>query len=125
MGAIMKAQLMFTKNFIYIFARILVKTTPIWGVVFLIIFGLAWAFARIEEISFLESLYFSGITALTIGYGDIIPLTKAGKAIALFMGILGVLNTGIIVAVALQAMRVTYDVVIEEAKGCLEQLKKK
>jgi len=29
---------------------------------------------------------------MTIGYVDIIPLTAAGKAIALFIGILGVLN---------------------------------
>lgn len=116
----MKTKLSFTKNFILVFIRILAKTTPIWGVILLILLGLVWFFARIEGVSFADALYFGCITALTIGYGDIIPLTNAGKAIAVFMGLMGVLITGIIVAVALQAIKVTYDEVIEQARDRME-----
>ncbi len=120
----MKIKLSFTKKFLLIFIRILAKTTPIWGVILLVLLGLVWFLARIEGISFVDSLYFGCITALTIGYGDITPLTNMGKAIAVVMGLMGVLNTGIIVAIALQAMRVAYDAVIEQARDCLEQSRK-
>lgn len=121
----MKTKLSFTKNFLLIFFRIMAMTAPIWGVILLVLLGLVWIFARIEGVSFFTALYFGCITALTIGYGDITPFTGAGKAIAVLMGLMGVLNTGIIVAIALQAMRVTYDEVIEQARERFEQSKNK
>ncbi len=121
----MKTKLGFTKKFLLIFFRLLAMTIPIWGVILLVLLGLVWIFARIEGISFMTSLYFGAITALTIGYGDITPITNAGKVIAVIMGLMGVLNTGIIVAIALQAVRVTYEEVIEQARERLDQLKKK
>ena len=121
----MLKKLSFTKNFLIIFFRIMAMTTPIWGVILLVLFGLVWIFARIEGVGFLSAVYFGAITALTIGYGDITPITNAGKVIAVIMGLMGVLNTGIIVAIALQAMRVTYEEVIEQARKRLEQSKKK
>ncbi|WP_027797923.1 potassium channel family protein [Paraburkholderia acidipaludis] len=43
-----------------------------------------------------ETLYFCAVTALTIGYGDIVPTTAAGRIIAVLLGMLGVLTTGVI-----------------------------
>jgi voltage-gated potassium channel len=43
-----------------------------------------------------ETLYFCAITALTIGYGDIVPTTTLGRIIAVLLGLLGVLMTGLI-----------------------------
>ncbi len=123
-GGCMKTKLSFTKNFLLVFVRILARTTPVWGVMLLVILGLVWFFARTEGILFVDALYFGTITALTIGYGDITPLTNMGKVIAVTMGLMGVLNTGIIVAIALQAMRVTYDAEIEQAMVHLEQSRK-
>ena len=38
-------------------------------------------FAAVENVSFIDGLWWSLVTALTIGYGDIAPLTITGKII--------------------------------------------
>ncbi|NCC53294.1 MAG: two pore domain potassium channel family protein [Spartobacteria bacterium] len=118
----MKKPLQFTLKFLAVFFRILFMTTPIWGVMFLSIIVVSWLFARIEQISFCAAVYFAGVTALTIGYGDIVPHTAMGKGLCLLMGILGVITTGIIVAIALQAIKITYETLLvkpdnSQAKG--------
>lgn len=42
-----------------------------------------------------ETLYFCAVTALTIGYGDVVPTTTSGRIIAVLLGLLGVLMTGV------------------------------
>jgi voltage-gated potassium channel len=49
--------------------------------------------------------YFCAITALTIGYGDVIPTTGAGRICAILLGLLGVLITGLITAAAVYAIQ--------------------
>jgi len=34
---------------------------------------------RFENLSFIDALYFVTVTALTIGYGDIVPKTQLGR----------------------------------------------
>ncbi|MFO7727355.1 MAG: potassium channel family protein [Desulfonatronovibrio sp.] len=113
----MKHPLVFTKKFLAVFSQILVMTTPVWGVLALAIVGCSWFISIVEHIRFGDALYFALVTALTIGYGDIYPLSAAGKTVSVFIGILGVITTGIIVAAALQAIRITYDQVIADAMG--------
>jgi len=79
-----------------------------------IIYGLfAWlvvdaaAIAYFEKMSFADALYFTFVTGLTIGYGDIAPVTLAGRVVAILTGLLGILITGLIVAVAVYALRET------------------
>ncbi|ASL47806.1 pH-gated potassium channel KcsA [Burkholderia sp. AD24] len=45
-----------------------------------------------------ETLYFCAITALTIGYGDVVPTTTLGRIVAVLLGFLGVLITGVVTA---------------------------
>jgi len=45
-----------------------------------------------------ETLYFCAITALTIGYGDVVPTTALGRIDAVLLGLIGVVFTGLIVA---------------------------
>ncbi|HEU0264181.1 MAG TPA: potassium channel family protein [Geobacterales bacterium] len=47
-------------------------------------------FSLVEERSLLDSLYFTIVTMATVGYGDIHPLTSAGKLLTLFIIIGGV-----------------------------------
>jgi voltage-gated potassium channel len=81
-----------------------------------IIFGLfvwlvvdAAAIAYFEKMPFADALYFTFITGLTIGYGDIAPVTLAGRVIAILTGLLGMLITGLIIAVAVYALRKTME----------------
>jgi uncharacterized membrane protein len=54
-------------------------------------------------------LYFTFVTGLTIGYGDISPVTLAGRIVAIMTGILGILITGLVVAIAVYALRKTME----------------
>ena len=51
-----------------------------------------------------DSIYFAFITGLTIGYGDIEPVTALGRVVSVGIGIIGMLFTGLTVAVATRAL---------------------
>jgi len=49
--------------------------------------------------------YFCAITALTIGYGDVVPTTDTGRILSVLLGLLGVLITGLITAAAVYGVQ--------------------
>ncbi|HSM56874.1 MAG TPA: potassium channel family protein [Candidatus Sulfomarinibacteraceae bacterium] len=51
--------------------------------------------------SFFDGVYWSLITAGSIGYGDITPLTRMGRIISAILGVMGVLTTGIVAGLIL------------------------
>jgi hypothetical protein len=63
----------------------------------------------VEKMPFGDALYFTFVTMLTIGYGDIAPVTLIGRVVAILTGLLGVLINGLIVAVAVLALRRTME----------------
>ena len=65
----------------------------------------AAAVTHVEKIPFADALYFAFVTGLTIGYGDIVMHTPVGRLIALLIGFIGILFTGLIVAVLVHAVR--------------------
>ena len=65
----------------------------------------AAALAHIEKMPFADALYFAFVTALTIGYGDIVMHTPLGRLISLLIGLVGILFSGLIVAVLVHAVR--------------------
>ncbi|MDG5816004.1 potassium channel family protein [Chitinispirillales bacterium ANBcel5] len=97
--------LKFTASFVRIFLRFLGLTFPAWGAILIAVVLLGLLFSAIEQHSMFDSLYFMFITSMTIGYGDITPVTPSGKILSVVGGILGILTTGIVVAVALQALK--------------------
>ncbi|MBE9399411.1 two pore domain potassium channel family protein [Pontibacterium sp. N1Y112] len=54
---------------------------------------------RLEGWGRFNALYWSFITALTVGYGDIRPMSKLAKVLAIVIAFLGIMLTGIFVAI--------------------------
>jgi voltage-gated potassium channel len=53
-----------------------------------------------------EVLYLSAVTAMTIGYGDLVPHKAIGRCLSLGLALLGLMLTGIIAAVAVKVLEV-------------------
>jgi hypothetical protein len=73
----------------------------------LVVAGAA-AVALVEKMPFADALYFAFVTGLTIGYGDIVAKSPVGRLLAILLGFIGLIFTGLIIAVAVSALRETY-----------------
>ena len=62
---------------------------------------------HIEDWRIDESLYFTFVTGLTIGYGDLTPKHVSARLLALVIGFAGIVLTGLVAAVSVQALRAT------------------
>ena len=79
------------------------KTWPIWNGSFFILLVLSALFSLVEDLRFFEGLYFTFVTALTIGYGDIVPHQPLGKILAILMGFVGGITMGFFIALAIHS----------------------
>ncbi len=77
---------------------------PILSGLLLLIISLGVVAGLREGWSLTESIYFSFVSGLTIGYGDFAPKSMLGRALAIAIGICGVLMTALIAAVAVRAL---------------------
>jgi len=74
----------------------------------LIVIG-ATTISFVEKMSFGDALYFSFVTGLTIGYGEIVVKTFLGRVVALLIGLIGIVFTGMVVAIAVHALQKSYE----------------
>ena len=58
----------------------------------------------IEGWSVQESIYFAFVSGLTIGYGDLAPKLLPARALAIAIGVGGVLVTALVAAIAVKAL---------------------
>ena len=72
--------------------------------------------AATEKVSFGKALYFSFITGLTVGYGDIAPITAIGRVISVLLGLIGILFSGVVVATAVEATRHAWEEMQSQGK---------
>ena len=61
----------------------------------------------VESWSLGDAVYFTFITGLTIGYGDLVPRQALSRVLAIGIGLSGLFATGLIAAIAVQAIRAT------------------
>ena len=52
-----------------------------------------------------DGAYFTFVTGLTIGYGDLVPKRLSTRVIAVAIGFLGILMTGLVAAVGVRALQ--------------------
>ena len=70
----------------------------------LILLAFALITAEVDNVPLPDALYFTFITALTVGYGDIVPTTGVARAISVLIGFVGVIYVGLVVAVSTRAL---------------------
>jgi hypothetical protein len=68
---------------------------------FVVAFGtVQYLLGAVPDRTYAEHLYFSGITFLTVGYGDLVPVTPLTRALAIAEGTVGVATFGLLIASA-------------------------
>jgi hypothetical protein len=77
---------------------------PILSALLVLIVALGLAIGLIEGWSVHESIYFAFVSGLTIGYGDLAPKSLLARALAILIGVCGVLLTALVAAVAVKAL---------------------
>ncbi|KAH1500558.1 hypothetical protein LV164_005900 [Aspergillus fumigatus] len=72
-------------------------------------------FSRVIDISFADALYFSDVTILTVGFGDIAPTNAIGRGILFPYAVMGIIMLGLVVGSIHQfAKDLQYDNVIRK-----------
>jgi voltage-gated potassium channel len=107
--AVWEVEMVFTFVFLANLARLFWNGAPLFLGLGVIIAALAIAAGRREGWSTGDSLYYGFITATTVGYGDMTPTTGRSKIYAIILAMIGLIFTGIIVALAVEAAGTTYD----------------
>jgi hypothetical protein len=80
---------------------------PILAVLLGLMVALGCTVALLEHWSLFEGIYFAFVSGLTIGYGDLAPKATLARALAVTIGFIGVLLTGLVAAVGVQALQAT------------------
>ncbi len=97
-----------TADFLRLFLRGLYFTAPLLLIFLLIIVLIGQIVGRHEAWSKFDALYWSFITAITVGYGDFRPCKRLSKGLSILVALVGIIFTGIIVAVALHAAQTSF-----------------
>ena len=93
----------FTFQFIKIFLYGLEQALPILAFMALLVVLLGQIVGLRESWGRFDALYWSFITATTVGYGDIRPTQKLSKVLSVLIAYVGLIFTGITVALAINA----------------------
>ena len=80
---------------------------PILSGILLAMIGAGLLIGYFEKWRVGDALYFTFVTGLTIGYGDFIPKRMISRLLAVGIGFTGILLTGLVAAVIVQALSAT------------------
>jgi ion channel len=93
------------RRFLMAFGRAVYITWPVLSSILAVQAALGLLIGFVEGWSFGDAVYFTFVTGLTIGYGDIVPREALTRALAVGIGFCGILLTGLVAAIAVYAMR--------------------
>src|SRR5260370_22832134 len=80
-------------------------TWPVLSIILAIQIALGLLIGFVERWSVGDAVYFTFVTGLTIGYGDIVPRQAIARALTIGIGFLGLFLTGLVAGTAVSAMR--------------------
>jgi voltage-gated potassium channel len=92
-----------TITFLKEFGSGLWLTFPLLFCIAAVIIVLGQLIGKKEGWSHIDSFYWSFVTATTVGYGDFRPTKTPSKIVAILIAFLGLLLSGIIIAIAVRA----------------------
>jgi voltage-gated potassium channel len=93
----------FTLDFVRMFALGVYYSAPLLAALALLIIILGHRVGRLEGWSHLDAIYHAFVAATTLGYGDLHPTRKRSKLLVIVITFVGIIFTGILVAIALHA----------------------
>jgi ion channel len=93
------------RRFFLALDRAIHLTWPVLSTILAVQIALGLLIGFVEGWSVGDAMYFTFITGLTIGYGDIVPRQALARALAIGIGVSGLFLTGVIAAIAVHAMR--------------------
>ena len=106
----------FTLEFLRIFFLDLRHAGPVLTCLLLLIGFIGYIIGRIEGWSLFDSMYHAFINATTVGYGDFRPADKRAKFLAIMLAFVGLVFTGMVVAIALHAANDAFGQVYETSR---------
>jgi hypothetical protein len=77
---------------------------PIFSALLVVMIGLGLIVGLIEGWSVHESIYFTFVSGMTIGYGDFAPKSFLARMLTIVIGVCGLLLTALLAAVAVKAL---------------------
>jgi hypothetical protein len=90
---------------------------PVLSIILAIQIALGLLIGFVEDWSAGDAVYFTFVTGLTIGYGDIVPRHALGRVLAIGIGVSGLFLTGLIAGIAVYAMRTALTGSLMEGNG--------
>jgi len=103
----------FTFTFMKTFLYGLYFTAPLLLLIVLITIFLGQIVGHIESWKRFDALYWSFITATTVGYGDIRPSYRTSKILSVLIALTGLIFTGIIVAIAVRSASYAFNIHVD------------
>jgi len=98
----------FTLQFLRVLLSDLQHATPVLISLLGLICFIGFIIGKAEGWSLSDSLYHAFINATTVGYGDFRPVKKQSKLLAVILALIGLIFTGMVVAIALHAANHAY-----------------
>lgn len=97
------------RRFLYALGHNLSVVWPVLGIIIAwqLVFGslVAW----LERWPWGDGIYFTFVTGLTIGYGDLVPHRVLSRILAILIGVLGIVETALSAAIAVRALQTAVD----------------
>jgi voltage-gated potassium channel len=105
----------FAINYLSYFTNGMILAAPLVGLMVLIIIALGLIAGALESWRPFDAIYWAFITATTVGYGDIRPIKSSSRLLSILIALQGMVFTGIIVALAINAATIAFSELHEGA----------